>query len=180
MASLAQGLKWLLSVLYPWLFSLLPTVQVEIATSRDARAPEAVRLAEAQLELRPPISPARHLLHNPCDKGCPEGMAGQDANLRPSNRWTGGCKRWEGAGRAPLADCQFGSLNTGWLSQHFLGHSGRILSFKFGDQVPHTEDSESPSVYRPQGRAELLPSIRWEIEPREEGGPAGHTALRAL
>lgn len=65
-----------------------------------------------------------------------------------------------GSWQAPLAYRQFGSLKTGWLSQHFLGHSEHILSCKFGDQVPHTEVSELPSLYRSQGRAELLPSVR--------------------
>lgn len=46
---LAQGPWWLL-----WPNSLLPTVEMETTTSRDVRAPEAVRLAEAQLVLRPP------------------------------------------------------------------------------------------------------------------------------
>lgn len=38
---------------YPCLFSLLPTVQMEIATSRDFKALETVSLAEAQLGLIP-------------------------------------------------------------------------------------------------------------------------------
>lgn len=57
----------------------------------------------------------------------------------------------------------------GWLSQHFLGHTEYVLSCEFGDQVPHTGDSKSPSLYRLQGKAEYLSSIKWETEPREGG-----------
>lgn len=74
-----------------------------------------------------------------------------------------------GSWQAPLAYRQFGSLNTGWLSQHFLGHSEYVLSCEFGDQVPHMGDSKSPSLYRLQGKAEFLSRIRWETEPRGGG-----------
>lgn len=76
-------------------------------------------------------------------------MAGQDTNLRPRDRRTGGCKRWEGVGRPhwPTA-----SLGTGWLSQHFLGYSEYVLICESGDQVPYTGDSMSPSLYRQTSR----------------------------
>lgn len=59
MPGLVQGLRWLL-----WPYFLLPTVQMEIVTSGDARAPEAVRLAGVQLVLRPP-KPSMALARKP-------------------------------------------------------------------------------------------------------------------